>query len=269
MVTRVSIAIGALLLAACSGGGRTEILIEVASDLLVPEEIDGVSIGATGPDGRVQSASADLGPGQIPLPRVLAMVHQSGALGPYAVSIRGERQGAVVVERQANLTFQPGRTLVYHVDLVRACVGTTCPTDQTCAVGGCRSVDVAPNELTTWDGQRFPQDAAAFDACVPDERCNAIDDDCDGNVDEGFDFETDEQNCGGCGIQCAQPHTTASCVAGQCAIQSCEAPWADCDSNGTNGCETDTSSSSDHCGSCTTVCRPPDPNCCSGVCGRC
>lgn len=259
----------ALLLAACTGSGRTEILIEVGSDLFVPDELDRVSISATGPDGRVQSASAALGPGEIPLPRVLGMVHTTGALGPYAVSIRGERDGSVVVQRDAQLTFQAGRTLLYRVDLLRECIDVTCESGQTCALGGCRSIEVAANELTTWNGQPFPQDAAAFDACVPDERCNDVDDDCDGNVDEGFDFTSDELNCGGCAIRCAQPHTSASCVAGQCAIQSCEAPWADCDGMGSNGCETDTSTSLDHCGSCTNACRPPDRACCSSVCGRC
>ncbi|MCB0810973.1 MAG: hypothetical protein KDB96_16970, partial [Flavobacteriales bacterium] len=45
------------------------------------------------------------------------------------------------------------------------------------------------------------------------EACNTIDDDCDGQVDDGFDLATDTQNCGGCGIQCPPGFT---CAAGQC-----------------------------------------------------
>ncbi|MBF5042999.1 hypothetical protein FGE12_11445 [Aggregicoccus sp. 17bor-14] len=35
------------------------------------------------------------------------------------------------------------------------------------------------------------------------ERCNQADDDCDGQVDEGFDLQTDVNNCGSCGHACA------------------------------------------------------------------
>ncbi len=35
------------------------------------------------------------------------------------------------------------------------------------------------------------------------ELCNAVDDDCDGRVDEDFDLQIDIQNCGACGNRCA------------------------------------------------------------------
>jgi hypothetical protein len=41
------------------------------------------------------------------------------------------------------------------------------------------------------------------DSCVPaTETCNGMDDDCDGMVDEGFDLDTDINNCGTCGTRC-------------------------------------------------------------------
>jgi hypothetical protein len=45
------------------------------------------------------------------------------------------------------------------------------------------------------------------------EACNGKDDDCDGTVDEGFDFQTGRNNCGRCDIVCA---ATEDCIAGQC-----------------------------------------------------
>jgi hypothetical protein len=45
------------------------------------------------------------------------------------------------------------------------------------------------------------------------EACNTIDDDCDGQVDEGLDVLSDALNCGACGIQCPPG---ATCVNGQC-----------------------------------------------------
>lgn len=255
------------LLAACSGGGRTEILVEVHSDLLVPEELDRVAITARAPDDRVQPATAELGPGQVPLPRVLGMVHTDGPLGPYHLTVRGERRGATVVTREASVTFVQGRTLVLRVDLLRQCIDATCEAGQTCAVGGCRSIEVGPGELTEWDGRPPPRDAAAFDACVP-ERCNGVDDDCDGETDEGFDLTSDGANCGACGVSCARPNTTASCVDSECVIDACEAPYDDCDGDPGTGCETDTSSSFQHCGACGAPCSPPDRVCNAGVCAR-
>ena len=40
-----------------------------------------------------------------------------------------------------------------------------------------------------------------------------VDEDCDGKVDEGFDLQTDENNCGVCGNRCANGLT---CCAGSC-----------------------------------------------------
>lgn len=271
MKRRSAFALAALLLGACSAGARTQLLVEVDSDLHAPDDIDRITVTGQAPDGRVQTAFAELGPGHVPLPRTLAMVHASGALGPFELTIRGTRRDQLVVERRASVFFRAGETLVLRILLPRACIGETCGGDAalTCALGGCRSVEVGPGELEPWDGRLPPLDAAAFDACATPEHCNGRDDDCDGVVDEGFDLLTDPLHCGACGKRCDAAHTSFTCVEGACAVESCEAPWADCDGDGTNGCETDTSSSAMHCGSCETSCRNPSRDCCGGTCGRC
>ena len=45
------------------------------------------------------------------------------------------------------------------------------------------------------------------------EVCNGKDDNCDGTVDEGFDFQTGRNNCGRCDQACT---AVQDCVAGQC-----------------------------------------------------
>jgi hypothetical protein len=91
-----------------------------------------------------------------------------------------------------------------------------------------------------------------------DERCDSTDDDCDGEVDEGFNLQDDERNCGSCGHACQQNET---CCAGTCVdTSSSEAHCGACGSpcgSGISCCNsicTDTRTSLDHCGGCGQPC---------------
>ena len=69
------------------------------------------------------------------------------------------------------------------------------------------------------------------------ERCDQIDDDCDGRVDEGFDLQGDLAHCGACGRVCAPAHADGLCAQGQCRVDACAAGFVDADGNPANGCE--------------------------------
>jgi hypothetical protein len=73
------------------------------------------------------------------------------------------------------------------------------------------------------------------------EACDGFDNDCDGVVDEGFDLQTDVNNCGACGASCGWLEHTAqtSCVAGKCVVNKCEPGFFDLDGKSPNGCEYD------------------------------
>jgi len=79
---------------------------------------------------------------------------------------------------------------------------------------------------------------------------------------------TDDMNCGGCGVACVAPHATAKCVASACALQTCSAGWADCDTLEANGCEQDTDNDPNNCGACGHVCSLPNATagCAKGQC---
>lgn len=55
-------------------------------------------------------------------------------------------------------------------------------------------------------------------ACRDSETCNGEDDDCNGAVDEDFDFQRDDDNCGACGRVCS---SGSHCEAGRCAEDAC------------------------------------------------
>ena len=73
--------------------------------------------------------------------------------------------------------------------------------------------------------------------------------------------DTDSNNCGGCHVVCqataTENATAATCVGGQCML-TCNAPYANCDADAGNGCETNTTDDPMHCGSCGTACPSRD-----------
>ncbi len=83
-----------------------------------------------------------------------------------------------------------------------------------------------------------PEDGGP-DGCVPGapELCNGLDDDCDGEVDEGIDTSTDVNNCGGCGMACSPPHAFGECVEGVCGLATCDVGWHDLNGDLDDGCE--------------------------------
>ena len=68
-------------------------------------------------------------------------------------------------------------------------IGNPCSVDK----GECSSLGVW---ACASDNQKAICDAPPFD--MSDEICDGKDNDCDGNVDETFAFETNPDHCGGC-----------------------------------------------------------------------
>src|SRR5450631_3303588 len=69
------------------------------------------------------------------------------------------------------------------------------------------------------------------------EICDGLDNDCNGAIDDGFDFMGDVKNCGACNHQCAFPFANATCVSGVCTQGACLPNFYDRDP-AVAGCET-------------------------------
>jgi len=94
--------------------------------------------------------------------------------------------------------------------------------------------------------------------------------DCDGDATNGCETDTrvSPSHCGTCNNACAIMGGNATCRAGACAVASCDTGRGDCDGNAGNGCETDTRTSTTHCGACGTACvlANATPGCAMGRC---
>ncbi|MEZ4472463.1 MAG: putative metal-binding motif-containing protein [bacterium] len=69
------------------------------------------------------------------------------------------------------------------------------------------------------------------------ERCDVIDNDCDGRVDEDAPVDADPENCGACGRRCAFANAAGLCQAGACQLGDCAPGFVNLDNNPLNGCE--------------------------------
>ncbi len=101
--------------------------------------------------------------------------------------------------------------------------------------------------------------------------CDEGYDNCNENAEDGCetDIFTDLQNCGACEQLCDVEGAEEICDNGICQMASCEGNYRDCNTNPTDGCETDVMSSSlQHCGACYQECDldNAEEHCEEGVC---
>ncbi len=208
---RRSMVLLALALASCAGGGPTEVVLVIDSDLVVPDALDRIEISLSGSSGTPTNVVADLTAAGTPdLPLTLTTFSTTGG-GDLAVTVIGRLMGAEVTRWEARTSFVDGETRMLRAILAARCLEITCAAGETCDEAGCRAVPIASDALPEWPGTA---PVLSGPACTPrDEQCNLYDDDCDEMIDEGIDVGMDPANCGECGRTCPGGE---SCGGGYC-----------------------------------------------------
>jgi hypothetical protein len=100
------------------------------------------------------------------------------------------------------------------------------------------------------------------------ELCDEADNDCDDEIDESFELDSDPKNCGACGSICQPDNAFGKCLGGKCAVDSCKAGFDNCNGKDPDGCEVDSSQDPANCGGCGKVCNLPHATalCLLGTC---
>lgn len=105
-----------------------------------------------------------------------------------------------------------------------------------------------------------------------EKACSTYRGDCNDDTQDACETNliTSDDHCGFCGNKCDLPNAVTKCEAAKCEIQSCVAPFEDCDGDPRNGCEVDTSlQNARHCGACGRACSGSGvatATCDAGVC---
>jgi hypothetical protein len=104
------------------------------------------------------------------------------------------------------------------------------------------------------------------------QSCNAGFQDCNGNLADGCESnsQTDAAHCGSCAISCVvnvQNASGVSCAGGACGFSMCLASnFKDCNMKAADGCEINTNTDPNHCGTCMTVCSATVQNAAGATC---
>jgi formylglycine-generating enzyme len=148
----------ALLLAVtgCKFGAlpeRTEFVLEVNSNIRVPEQMDAVAVHVSRADGRIMLERSDVigaGPGQTLLPVTVTLVPVEKRYEAFKVRVEGLRNGEVVVSRTILTSFVPEKSKLLRMSLAKECLGVVCAEGLTCGEGGvCINEYVDPVPLPT------------------------------------------------------------------------------------------------------------------------
>jgi formylglycine-generating enzyme len=149
---REAIALGLLLatFGGCKLGqlpGPTEFVLEVHSDLAVPDEMDAIRVRAARADGAFMYDRSDplgVGGGRVRLPITATFAPLDARSETFRIWVDGMQGAVVVVSRSILTSFVPEKSWLLRISLSRTCMGVVCGDSLTCDQGICVPIRVDP-----------------------------------------------------------------------------------------------------------------------------
>lgn len=136
----VGLVIGALA-ASCGAERPTGIVLEVRSDLSVPQELNEILVRVRNEKGSMlfENRFPLEGRNAVPLPGRLGLESVDGEKGPIEIEVFGRLGSKPKVLKTVRLALRSGDVRELHVDLNRDCLGILCPRGLTCMAGRCET----------------------------------------------------------------------------------------------------------------------------------
>lgn len=147
----VVLALGALVLAGCRP--RTEIVVVVASDLVVPSELTRVQIEGRDPTTGVTifgTFDENVDPAyeaSSPLPLSLSITNRTQGTRPFVTYVRAYGRDGFLAEQSIETSFVTDSARVLCLRLDRACLELDCGSGSTCVRGSCVANAVSGSAL--------------------------------------------------------------------------------------------------------------------------
>jgi len=139
-----------LAVGSCKGNQRTELVVEVGSNLVVPGELDKIDLAVTA-NGQTQHTPYSL-VSDYTLPLYVGIVEATAGAGSIEIVATGYLSGSPIVNETAVLSFVEGQSMLLKLFLAAECRDNPCtdPT-KTCTTGGtCVDVARTPSDLTPY-----------------------------------------------------------------------------------------------------------------------
>jgi hypothetical protein len=150
---------------ACKSKDNTKVVVAVWSDLVVPGQMDSISIKVDGPGG--QSDRSFSLPTAAALPVQLELVPLAAKDATFTVTAAGMKGTTERVRQSARASFVNGKALLLKMFLGVDCEGKTCSGDTTCAAGECNK-PLAVTDLPPYEPDKLVgPDARSADGAVP------------------------------------------------------------------------------------------------------
>jgi len=140
-----------LAVGGCKDNQRTELVVEIGSNLAAPSQLDKVDLAVTA-NGKTQHTPYSL-VSDYTLPLVVGVVEAGAVAGTTEIVAAGYLNGSAIVDETAVLNFVENKSMLLKLFLAAECRGDPC-TDpaQTCTNGGvCRNKVRLPSDLTPFD----------------------------------------------------------------------------------------------------------------------
>jgi len=180
------------LLAGCKGDTVTEIVVTIATDLEIPQQLAAFDFEVYNQESPPADAGGtpvirqtfDVDPSftdHVELPASIGLFPEGDPMRSIHIILTGRSALKEVIWREARLPFARDRIVQLQMNLLQSCLYKRCPPGQTCGEKGCEAVDKDPDTLPDFtkgmkpvfpfDGTTTPPDGlfdAGADGPLPD-----------------------------------------------------------------------------------------------------